>query len=71
MGEFSLALYLNHFAWVRVFREWKMPIPWKQQLLLLVLLSVLTALVCFFFLRLLRQLIEKWKSCRTEMAAQN
>ncbi len=70
-GEYSLALYLNHFAWVRVLREWNLPVPWKWQALLLVLLSLLTALVCFFFLRLLRQLIEKWKGYRADMTAQS
>ena len=71
IGEYSLALYLNHVVWVKTFNAWKLPIPWKKQAVLLVILSVLTALVCFFFLRLLRQLMEKWKSYRADTAAQS
>ncbi len=71
IGEFSLSLYLNHVVWVRTFNAWKLPVPWKWQVPVYVLMSMLSALICFSTVRLLRQLIEKWKSYRAEIAAQS
>lgn len=47
-GKYSLSLYLTHVVWVRTLSAWKLPIPYRVQVVILVVLSLVTALVCMF-----------------------
>ena len=45
-GNISLALYLNHYVWVRTFQDWKMPISFRMELVLTFALTILTSIAC-------------------------
>ena len=46
ISQFSLALYLNHYVWLRTFQSWKLALPYHTELLIYMGLSMLTAFVC-------------------------
>lgn len=45
-GQFSLALYLNHYVWVRTLQDWKLPTSFTVEFLILLVLALLTSLAC-------------------------
>lgn len=52
VGPYSLALYLTHCIWVRNLDQWKLSIPYRKQVVILVILSLVTAAACMWTCRL-------------------
>ena len=50
IGKFSISLYLNHYVWVRVLCDWKIPVPYKMQTVVFVILSMLSTVICILML---------------------
>lgn len=55
-GDFSLALYLNHSIWLRMFQRWPLAIPFMTQVLICLGLSILSSLACIYTIRVCRSL---------------
>lgn len=58
LGKFSLSIYLLHGIWIRLFKDLKMPLSLSEELILVLLLTASSALVCTFLIDLIKGL---WK----------
>ena len=61
ISKYSLALYLNHYVWLRTFQDWKLPVSFWLHLIMYVCLSLTTSLVCVFTVDLLKAWINSIK----------
>lgn len=71
LSSYSVALYLNHYVWLRTFQSWKWAVPYNTELLIYFTLSLLTAFVCLTTTRivevLFRRAAEQGKARRIEL----
>lgn len=55
-GKFSLALYLTHMVWANMLGRWKMPIPFRSQVWIFLVLSFASAVTCVCTLDFISQI---------------
>ena len=63
ISAYSLALYLNHYVWLRTLQQWKLAIPYYTGLCIYLILSLLTAFVCLATVRTISGI---WKNAKNK-----
>ena len=66
IGSFSLALYLNHYVWIRILSDWKLPVSFGKQVVIFLLLSAASTFVCLGTVGLLTRLRAQRRTRRQE-----
>ena len=57
ISQFSLALYLNHYVWLRTLDNWNLPLSFQWQLKVYVGLAVVSAVTCMATLSVINHVI--------------
>jgi len=72
LAQFSLSLYLNHYVWINTLQDWKLAIPFWQEVIIFVVLSVLTAITCCVTVNVIQSLFQsrQGNGLRTEIPKQ-
>ena len=71
VGSFSLALYLTHLKWAQILGRWKIPIPFRSQIWILLALSVASALACVYTLELITRLYRAHKERKLQVTVRS
>ena len=64
---FAVVVVLNHYVWIRILSDWKLPISFGKQVVIFLLLSAVSTFVCFVTVRLLTQLLAHRRGRKQEL----
>lgn len=51
ISKYSVCLYLNHYVWLRTLQDWKLNIPFWQEISIYIMMSALTSLACLILIK--------------------
>lgn len=58
IGRYSLAIYLNHYVWIRILYDWKLPVHFTRQMEIFFIMSTISTFVCIWSVELTSRI---WK----------
>lgn len=66
-GKFSLALYLTHMTWTQMLGRWRIPIPFRRQVWILLALSLASTFACMYTLDLISHIYRAKKERKRQI----